>query len=82
MKKLIVVSLTVLVVGCTKKEPVYKGKSVSDWHQSLRDDNVMIRRQAAVALGELGPDAAASIMAGEKRAQPRYQNRLANKHGY
>jgi hypothetical protein len=51
----------------TAQQPVpeakYKGKPVSFWIEQLRDRDVSSRKEAAMALKEIGPDAKAAIQA-------------------
>src|SRR5436190_1767600 len=53
MNKLLVVCLSVALVGCGKKEPLFKGKPASAWRQALQDPDPPTRRQAAEALAAL-----------------------------
>jgi HEAT repeat protein len=52
-----------LVFGCTKSEAVYQGKTVSQWVEALNDKDRLVRIQAAVRLGIIGPAAKDAVPA-------------------
>src|SRR5258707_13524566 len=58
MRKLIILGLAVLLVGCGPKEPLHKGKPASYWTQALQDPDAQTRREAAGALAALKAKAA------------------------
>jgi HEAT repeat protein len=53
MKKLALLGLAVLVVGCGPREPLHKGKPASHWSEKLEDPDPQVRRQAARSLAAL-----------------------------
>jgi HEAT repeat protein len=59
MRKLVVTAcLALLLSGCEsafREEGEYNGVTTSQWIEQLHDENVEKRREAAQALGELGP---------------------------
>jgi len=56
-------------VGCKKDEAVYEGRPVSYWVARLELEYAGHRRQAATALGEIGPAAEVAIPALVRRLQ-------------
>jgi HEAT repeat protein len=61
MKKLLVFGLALVVVGC-QPEKVHKGKRVSLWIEELKEGAWPSDRwRAALAVGEIGPEARAAI---------------------
>lgn len=53
--------LAILCTGCGdsyREDAVYEGVPTSAWITRLKDENPVIRREAAHALGQLGPDEA------------------------
>jgi HEAT repeat protein len=52
MKKLALLGLAVLVVGCARA-PLHKGKPASHWMEQLGDPDPAVRRQAANSLAAL-----------------------------
>src|ERR1043166_9930771 len=54
-----VASAVLMLAGCSRG-PLSRGKSVIDWRHALQDSSIELRREAAEALGELGPDAKAA----------------------
>jgi HEAT repeat protein len=53
MKKLALLGLAILVVGCGPKAPLHKGKPASHWQEQLADPDPSVRRQAARSLAAL-----------------------------
>ena len=53
MQKAAILCVAVLLVGCGKKEPLYKGKPAGEWIQALQDPDPQTRREAAGALATL-----------------------------
>ena len=47
----------------TKKEPVYKGKNLSEWIKGLKGTDPKAREQAIEALSVLGPKAKTAVPA-------------------
>lgn len=52
MKKLALLGLALLVIGCARA-PVHKGKPASQWMEQLGDPDPAVRRQAARSLAAL-----------------------------
>ncbi len=63
MRKLLILGLTVLSLGCGKKEPLHQGKPASHWVQELRSPDAKARRSAASALAALKAKAAVPDLA-------------------
>src|SRR5262245_307041 len=59
MRRLLVAGLAVVLVGCGK-EASFNGKPVSQWRNELKSTDVQARRQAALALSEIGSKARAA----------------------
>ena len=51
MKTLRMLSFVFLLAGCAGKEALHKGKTASQWRQSLHDPDVQVRREAITAMG-------------------------------
>jgi HEAT repeat protein len=49
-------------MGCQEKV-VYKGKTVEQWIQALKDKSFLVRMNAALALGYIGPKANKAVPA-------------------
>ncbi len=67
MRKLLAATfLAVLVVGCknniTHEEGNFEGLYTSQWIEQLHSEDVEVRRNAARAMGELGPEEADSTV--------------------
>lgn len=68
MKTQLLVGLGILfaaLAGCSSSEPtdyVHKGKPVSAWTKALKSDSAQARREAAEALAEMPPKAAANAI--------------------
>jgi HEAT repeat protein len=55
MRRVLLLALLVLTVGCHKPEPTLAhGKPVGDWVAALRDPDVRARKKAAAVLGNVG----------------------------
>src|SRR5438093_2674240 len=63
MRYAAILSIAILLVGCGKKEPLYKGKPAGDWLQALQDSDPQTRREAAGALATLKAKDAAPQLA-------------------
>ena len=53
MRHILVLGLTLVIVGCGKKEPLHKGKPASYWREALQGQDPKERREAINALGGL-----------------------------
>src|SRR5438094_65663 len=53
MRNAVILIVAVLLTGCGKKEPLYKGKPAGYWAETLRDPDPRTRREAAGALAAL-----------------------------
>jgi HEAT repeat protein len=67
MRKLLAAAfLAVLFVGCnngiTHEEANYEGYTTTDWIDRLHSEEIEVRRDAAKAMGELGPEEASSTV--------------------
>src|SRR5262249_4769922 len=51
----------VCIVGCSTGEVVYREQSVSEWAAKLEDRDVLVRREAATVLGDIGPAAKTAV---------------------
>src|SRR5688572_21122252 len=60
MRTLALFGVAVLLVGCGK-EASHQGRTLNEWIKELRDPNPVARRNAANALGELGPKAKPAV---------------------
>ena len=72
-KVLTFLAVTTLAAGCAE-ETTYQGKTAAQWVHVLRDKDEIFRRQAVVALGELGRDAATAGPALRRVAEDRQAN--------
>jgi HEAT repeat protein len=60
VKRVIILALVLLSAGCGK-EAGHKGKTVTQWRRDLKHADAEVRRAAAVALAEMGPQARAAV---------------------
>lgn len=82
-----------LVLGCNavpggegmrkvfKQEAVYEGKPVSHWVEQLHDRSPNTRKQAAIALGKIGPEAESGVPALIDVVKDLATERYAKKNG-
>src|SRR6266404_2328323 len=53
MKRILLLGLALVLAGCAKKDPLFKGKTADQWHQAVQDPDLQVRREAVNALGAL-----------------------------
>jgi hypothetical protein len=61
MRKVVIALLAVLSAGCSREEAAVGGKKAADWAPALRAKDPRARREAALALANLGPDANSAV---------------------
>jgi HEAT repeat protein len=62
MKKLVVVGVLALLIGCGR-EAVFQGKKTSAWIAQLKDKDTAVRQDAIRALGQMGPAVVPALVA-------------------
>ncbi len=53
MRQILILVLSLLLLGCGKKEPLHKGKPASYWREALKNEDPKERREAVIAMGGL-----------------------------